>query len=92
MLNDPEYRRLWNEDFEYEMSLLVTDIILASKMTRTQLAKKMGTQQPSLSRAESGKAVPSWKYVRKLAKAAGVTLSPPTVDRRTAGTVYVEIK
>ena len=80
-----------SEDFEFEMPLLVTEIILASGMTRTAIAKKMGTKQPSLSRAEAGKVEPSWSYVRRLAKVAGVSLNLPSIDRHTSATIIFNI-
>jgi transcriptional regulator with XRE-family HTH domain len=92
MLKNPKYRKAYEvDDFEFEMSLLVGEIILASNLTRTEIAKRMGTKQPSISRAESGKIEPSWSYVRKLAKAAKVNLIMPQVDRRTTGTVYLRV-
>jgi len=45
--------------------------------TQQQLAQLVGTQQPSIARIESGKHLPSLKFLRSLAEALGTELLPP---------------
>lgn len=48
---------------------LITAARIHSKMTQAQLAKKIGTKQPSLARAERGEVTPSVEFLFKIAKA-----------------------
>lgn len=48
---------------------LITAARLHSRLSQTELAKKIGTQQPSLARAEKGEIVPSLEFLYKIAKA-----------------------
>lgn len=50
---------------------LITAARLHSRLSQTELAKKIGTQQPSLARAEKGELVPSVEFLFKIAKAIG---------------------
>lgn len=48
---------------------LITAARLYCRLSQTELAKKIGTQQPSLARAENGEVVPSVEFLYKIAKA-----------------------
>src|SRR3989344_5333737 len=48
---------------------LITSARIHSKLSQSELAKKIGTQQPSLARAESGEVTPSVEFLYKIAKA-----------------------
>jgi len=65
------------DDWQFEVSLLVTEARLYAGLTQAQLAKRMKTQQPSIARVESGKVLPSLDFLHKLAKAVGTELVLP---------------
>ena len=48
---------------------LITAARLHSHLSQAELAKEIGTQQPSLARAEKGEVVPSIEFLYKIAKA-----------------------
>ena len=48
---------------------LITAARLHSRLSQVELAKKIGTQQPSLARAEKGEVTPSVEFLYKIAKA-----------------------
>ncbi len=52
---DPEFRKAWH-DLDTEFELLESMIRAREKagLTQTELAKKLGTKQPALSRLERG--------------------------------------
>lgn len=68
------------DDWEFEVSWLVTEARLHGGLTQAQLARKIGTQQPSIARVESGKVMPSIDFLVKLAKAIGTELVLPKFE------------
>jgi transcriptional regulator with XRE-family HTH domain len=64
-------------DFRFEVANLVTEVRYHYKLTQAQLAKKMGTQQPSIARIESGSTLPSLSFLEKLAESVGTYLIAP---------------
>ncbi|HAT68129.1 MAG: hypothetical protein A2481_00565 [Candidatus Yonathbacteria bacterium RIFOXYC2_FULL_47_9] len=48
---------------------LITAARLHSKLSQTKLAEMIGTQQPSVARAEKGDVIPSIEFLYKIAKA-----------------------
>lgn len=48
---------------------MITAARLHSRLSQAELAKKIGTQQPSLARAEKGEVTPSVEFLYKIAKA-----------------------
>ncbi len=65
------------DDWEFDVSMLVTEARLYAGLTQMQLAKIMKTKQPSIARVESGKVLPSLDFLHKLAKAVGMELILP---------------
>lgn len=58
-------------DVPFEMANLITTARLLGGLTQQQLAKRMGTLQPSIARAESGEMEPSASFVDKALRAVG---------------------
>lgn len=50
---------------------LITAVRIHANLSQAQLAKKIGTQQPSLARAEAGDVTPSVEFLYKIAKKVG---------------------
>jgi len=59
----------------------IADLVLRArirkKMTQVQLAKKIGTKQPSIARVENGDVRPSLDFLLKVARALKTELIPP---------------
>ncbi len=75
------------EDFEFEVSYLVTELRLKFGLTQAELAKKIGTKQPSIARMESGAELPSLRILKKIADALKVKIVPPKFDFTSQDTV-----
>ena len=69
-LQDPEIKAEYDR-LEPEFAIIDSLIKkrLEKKISQTQLAKRMGTQQSALSRLESGNYNPSLKFLKKIATA-----------------------
>ncbi len=64
-------------DFRFEVANLITEARYHYNITQAQLAKKMGTQQPSIARIESGNTLPSLSFLERLADSIGTYLIAP---------------
>jgi len=64
-------------DFRFEVANLITEARYHYNITQTQLAKKMGTQQPSIARIESGSTLPSLSFLERLADSIDTYLIAP---------------
>ncbi len=67
-------------EIQYDVKLAASIINTRLKLSLTQeeLAEKLGTLQPAIARAESGDQPPSHKLLKKLARAFGARLIPPS--------------
>ena len=68
------------EDFEFEVSFLITELRLKFGLTQAELAKKIVTKQPSIARMESGAELPSLRILKKIADALKIKIIPPKFD------------
>ena len=66
-----------NNDLIIELSNLVTHARLYAGISQAELAKRIGTKQPSIARVENGKIYPSLNFLEKIAKAVNTYLVPP---------------
>jgi len=71
--NDKKFKH----DFRFEVANLITEARYHYKITQKQLAKKVGTQQPSIARMESGSTLPSLSFLERLADSLGTYLIAP---------------
>ena len=70
LLGDPEIKRLYDEmESEYQVISAVIGKRLEKKMSRKDLAVRVGTKQSAISRLESGNSNPSIQFLDKVAKA-----------------------
>lgn len=67
---------------KYEAANLVFEERLKRKMTQIQLAKKIGTKQPSIARIENGDVLPSLEMLDKIAQALGTELTIKFLEER----------
>ena len=64
-------------DLIFEVSQMIIDARVYKGLTQTQLAKMVGTHQPSIARIERGIQLPSLSFLKKIADALGTYLIPP---------------
>lgn len=75
LLKDPKGRAaLQRVDLEYETSRAITNIRMDRGWTQAELAKRIGTTQSSVARAERLDRVPSVRFLTKIAKATNTRL------------------
>jgi transcriptional regulator with XRE-family HTH domain len=76
-LQDPEVRKAYED---LEPAYQIARLRIMRGLTQEQLAKLVGTQQPSIARLESGRTTPDLPFLRRIADALNarltVTLKP----------------
>ena len=77
-------------DFRFEVANLITEARYHYKLTQAQLAKKVGTQQPSIARIESGSTLPSLSFLERLADSIGTYLVAPKFGFMAQGDTFKE--
>lgn len=70
----------WKEQYDFDLCFLVDEARLYAGLTQAQLARKMGTQQPSVARVEGGSVVPGHDFLKRMADAVGAKLVAPKFD------------
>jgi ribosome-binding protein aMBF1 (putative translation factor) len=75
-----------SEDLPFEMGKRITEARLSKGMTQAQLAKKIGTKQPSIARLENGTSLPNLNFLSKIAKALDTDLILPTFGSSNSST------
>jgi len=64
-------------EFKFRVANLITEARIYSGYTQSELAKKIGTKQPSIARIERGTSLPSLSFLQKIAKALNTYLIAP---------------
>jgi ribosome-binding protein aMBF1 (putative translation factor) len=81
LLRDPEFRERHARKDAADLAARVSDQIVRARirvgMTQADLARKAGTQQSGIARAESGATLPSLAFLQRLAEAMGTHLVEP---------------
>lgn len=67
----------WSDKYDFELSNLITEARIYSRLTQEKLAERIGTTQSSIARAESGAVLPSHGLLKRIAEAIGTTLMAP---------------
>lgn len=65
------------DNFEIEVTSLITEARLYAGLTQEKLAKLISTKQPSIARIENGSTMPSLNFLKKIADALNTYLEPP---------------
>ncbi len=74
-MKDPGFRRAYDElEPEFAIIKQIIDLRLKRRMSQTQLAKRIGTQQPSIARLESRGHVRNLDYLQRVANALDARL------------------
>ncbi len=89
-MKDPAFRNAYDElEPEFAIIRQIIDLRIKRKMSQSQLAKRMGTQQPSIARMEARGRVKNLDYLQRVADALDarleVRLVPRKATARTAG-------
>lgn len=93
-MEEPKYRKAYHAlEEEYAIAKAVIAARKRAGLTQAELARRMGTTQPAVTRMESGRVQPSLRTLQRLAKATGSRLmikfeprsAEGAVERRAAG-------
>ncbi len=87
MLKDPAFKREYDAlEAEFQLASSIIERRLAKGWSQRQLANRIGTKQPVISRLESGSSKPSLSLLQRVAKALDatviVTLKPESASPR----------
>lgn len=82
-LRDPEFREAWEAS---KPTYQVARLRILRGLTQAELARRVGTQQPSIARLESGRSEPTLPFLRQVAKALGAHLEVHIVPLEEAPT------
>ena len=78
LLADEKFRKQhYKKDFAVEIGEMVITARVRLGITQTELAKRVGTKQPSIARLESGNRIPDLGFLQRVAVALGMHLAPP---------------
>jgi len=78
LLKDEKFRKEYNRyDLAMEIGEMVIDARVKLGLTQKNLAKLVGTQQPSIARLENGSSLPSLSFLKKIADHLGTYLIAP---------------
>lgn len=70
LLKDPAFRREWEaSEPEYQLARTIIRQRLAKGLSQRQLANRIGTKQPVISRLESGESKPTLSLLKRVADA-----------------------
>ncbi len=74
-MKDPEYRREYEKlEPEFQIARALIDARIKKKMTQAEIARKVGTKQPVISRLEGAQGSPSLSLIKRIAKVLDVRL------------------
>src|SRR5687768_13612136 len=65
-LQNPEFRAAWEAS---EPAYQLKKLRILKKLSQTELAKKVGTRQPSIARLENGYGINNLKFLKRVAEA-----------------------
>ncbi len=78
-------REVLKQDLAFQLGREIESIRIMRGMTQAQLARKIKTHQPSIARAESGAALPSITFLKKIADALKTTIRIHFEEKITTG-------
>lgn len=74
LLKNPKFAN-HKKDLAFDIGNMVIEARISRGITQIQLAKTVGTKQPSIARLERGESLPSMSFLDKVAKALDTNLS-----------------
>jgi ribosome-binding protein aMBF1 (putative translation factor) len=78
LLKDLKFQKAYKEqELSFEVAKQIMKARLKKNLTQASLAKRIGTKQSSIARAESGDVLPSLSFLARIAKALKIELIAP---------------
>ena len=75
LLKNPEFRKeMEKQEPEFQVQRALIKLRIKEHLTQKQLAKRIGTKQPVLSRIENGTVTPTLDILQRIADAVGARL------------------
>lgn len=75
ILSNPQVQKEHDKNrLSFEVAQMAIEARIAKKMSQKELAKRVGTKQPSIARIESGNSLPSLRLLKKIANALGTEI------------------
>jgi transcriptional regulator with XRE-family HTH domain len=76
LMQNPEFKREYERyDLAFEIGQMLLEARIQRGLTQEALAELVDTQQPSIARLESGKYLPSLRFLNKIAEAVRAMLT-----------------
>ncbi len=86
-MKDPAFRREYKAlEPEFAIIQQIINLRIKHKMSQTQLAKRIGTHQPSIARLESQKRIRNLDYLQRVANALDADVQVRLVPRTASAT------
>lgn len=74
-MKDPKFVRAWEKiEPEYQLARALIGLRLKKKLSQQELAKKIGSKQPVISRIEAMSSTPTVSLLKRVAEALGTRL------------------
>lgn len=81
LLQDPSFQEEYEkQDLAFDISQGVLAARIKRGMTQEELARKIGTHQPSIARLERGSTLPSLRLLQRVADALDTKIIPPQFE------------
>ncbi len=78
LFRDPAFKKeYYKKNLAFEIAKILIEARIIKNVTQDQLAKLIGTKQPSIARIERGESLPSLGFLQRIAKALNTYLVPP---------------
>jgi len=72
MLEDDEFREIYEQgEFEFQVKCALIEAQIKKKITKKEIAEKIGTNQANITKFERGSYTPSFRFLQSLLKAIG---------------------
>lgn len=73
-------REVWEIQYDVAIAAAIIDARIKKGRSQKWLARKIGTKQPAIARAEAGNIPVSHALLKRIAKALDVKLLPPSLE------------
>ncbi len=85
-MRDPEFKRAYDElEPEFEVIRQVIELRIKRNLSQAELARRIGTKQPSIARLESQKRIRNLDYLQRVANALDADVQVRIVPRTASG-------
>jgi len=82
MMRDPEFKREYDAlEPEYQIIRQIIEMRIKRKVSQAELARRIGTKQPSIARLESQKRIKNLDYLQRIANALDADVQVRIIPR-----------